>query len=336
MPSSVNKLAKGRPRIAGLLIDVSGTLHVGKTTTPGAVDAFHKLQESSIPFRLCSNTSKESTTSLVSRLDQLGFKGLSEERDSEEGTAQAQEKRREEQKPRLVWTSIGAVSKLIEEFGLKRPFLLLSDSARQEVLQGSTAQGDLQEGKTQYDSVVVGLAPSVFDYSHLNTAFRVLKRELPESAHPSNNSATPKLEIPLIATHKAKYIQTEDGLSLGPGPFVTALENASGITARVVGKPTKDFFEMVINDFTDGEMPTPDGKIVVIGDDVEADLGGGAVELGLWRVLVKTGKYRAGDESREGVIPPDEVFETFADFVEILCKDRHWPLHLTDGAPIRA
>jgi len=110
--------------------------------------------------------------------------------------------------------------------------------------------------------------------------------------------------VPLIATHKAKYIQTADGLSLGPGPFVTALENASGVTARVVGKPTKDFFQMVINDFTDDEMRSRDGsntaetgnlisrqsrkghgKIVVIGDDVEADLGGGALELDLWRVL---------------------------------------------------
>jgi hypothetical protein len=31
----------------------------------------------------------------------------------------------------------------------------------------------------------------------------------------------------LIATHKARYIQTETGLSLGPGPFITALEEAA-------------------------------------------------------------------------------------------------------------
>ena len=63
---------------------------------------------------------------------------------------------------------------------------------------------------------------------------------------------------------------------------------------------------MVIGDFTAGELPIPanteygegslkvierqghvhpptcNGRIALIGDDVEADLGGGAVELGLW------------------------------------------------------
>jgi hypothetical protein len=61
----------------------------------------------------------------------------------------------------------------------------------------------------------------------------------------------------LIATHKAKYFQTESGLSLGPGPFVVALENASDARAHVVGKPTKEFFQMVIDDFTAEELPIP-------------------------------------------------------------------------------
>jgi len=61
----------------------------------------------------------------------------------------------------------------------------------------------------------------------------------------------------------------------------------------VVGKPEAAFFQMVIDDFgdsskflVDGELgPSMRSRIAVIGDDVEADLGGGAVELGLWRVL---------------------------------------------------
>jgi ribonucleotide monophosphatase NagD (HAD superfamily) len=85
--------------------------------------------------------------------------------------------------------------------------------------------------------------------------------------------------------------------SLGPGPFVTALENASGVEANVpvVGKPTRGFFETVrvIGSFGLADEPelggggigsgscTAIGKIAVIGDDVEADLGEGAVELGL-------------------------------------------------------
>lgn len=134
-----------------------------------------------------------------------------------------------------------------------------------------------------YDSVVIGLAPSSFDYANLNVAFRILKGEMTNAASPPRNA------IPFIATHKAKYIQTESGLlSLGPGPFVTALENATGVQATVVGKPTKKFFETVINNFSEAEVSdVGKNRIAVIGDDIEADLGEGALELNLWRVLGK-------------------------------------------------
>ena len=205
------------------------------------------------------------------------------------------------------------------------PLLLLTDSARDEVTSGlgfhsaskpRTSQ-ELNQTPTSYDSVVIGLAPSSFSYSTLNTAFRILKGEPIEKCSSStlndlNSSPSVRSSPPLIATHKAKYVQTESGLSLGPGPFVVALENASGACAHVVGKPTKEFFQMVIDDFTAEEFPIPantehgesspkiaalesmprscpppmfNGRIAVIGDDVEADLGGGAVELGLWRIL---------------------------------------------------
>ena len=47
---------------------------------------------------------------------------------------------------------------------------------------------------------------------------------------------------PLIAVHKARRLQDTDGPALGPGPFVEALEYASGVKAEVVGKPEAAFF----------------------------------------------------------------------------------------------
>lgn len=154
-------------------------------------------------------------------------------------------------------------------------------------------------GDSPHDSVVVGLAPELFNYFHLNTAFRILKGEHESKTKvtpinpPERTSNVPRKSPsspPLVATHKAKYIQTEDpvGLSLGPGPFITALETAAGVQAHVIGKPTRLFFETVIdNFFASGELEQSErhGRIAVIGDDVEADLGDGAIELGLWRIL---------------------------------------------------
>ena len=154
-----------------------------------------------------------------------------------------------------------------------RPYFLLSDSAKEECTP-EWFDPTQDEG---YDSVVVGLSPPHFHYDVLTTAFRILKREAPYAS-----TGSP----PLIATHKAKYISTSSNqLSLGPGPFVSALESAAGVQAIVVGKPTRTFFELVISGLDLPEHPEVTGKIAVVGDDVEADLGGGAVELGLWRVL---------------------------------------------------
>ena len=179
-----------------------------------------------------------------------------------------------------------------------RPYFLLSDSALEEC---STEIEQCSE--MPYDAVVIGLASSMFTYEHLNTAFRILVNEHPSQQQPppppqqkqppqppTTTSSSPKPKIPLIATHKAKYLESTDGaLSLGPGPFVTALEHASGQQAEIVGKPSRRFFQTVIGNFQPEELAPPHrgaaGVVAVIGDDVEMDLGGGAVELGLWRVL---------------------------------------------------
>ncbi|TFK22869.1 haloacid dehalogenase-like hydrolase domain-containing protein 2 [Coprinopsis marcescibilis] len=294
----------GRPHIKGLLLDISGNLHIGSKPTPNAVEALNRLRASRIPFRLCSNLSKESIADLIGRLQMIGFTVGEPKSDGKE-----------------IWTSVGD------------PYVLMSKSAREEVLAESQGQSQSTPGTERssdsgYDSVVVGLSPGHFDYDHLNTAFRILVGE------EGDRRPEPHRKPPLIATHKAKYIQKEDppGLSLGPGPFVTALEFATARSAHVVGKPTKEFFEMVVRDFTQAELEegddaaTLEGKIAIVGDDIEADLGGGALDLGLWRVLVKTGKYRPGDENRPGTAPPDQVCDCFADFVDDLLRAQGLPL----------
>ena len=154
--------------------------------------------------------------------------------------------------------------------------MLASESAEGECLRGIHAASD---PALPYDSVVVAFAPQQFDYVALNTAFRVLMGE-----HHTQRGL-PRSDCPLIATHRARYVGDSDGaLSLGPGPFVAALENATGKTAEIVGKPERKFFELVLGSLG-SDVQHQEGVVAVIGDDVHNDLGGGAVELGFWRVL---------------------------------------------------
>ena len=68
-----------RPPIRTLLIDLSGTLHIGSAPTPGAVHALERLRNARIPFRFTSNTSKESTADLLYKLRGMGFDVRKEE-----------------------------------------------------------------------------------------------------------------------------------------------------------------------------------------------------------------------------------------------------------------
>ena len=70
---------------------------------------------------------------------------------------------------------------------------------------------------------------------------------------------------PLIAIHKVRYYKRGDGLALGPGPFVTALEFASDVKAEVVGKPQPSFFQQALE-----EIGCDAHSAVMIGDVSQA------------------------------------------------------------------
>lgn len=65
----------------------------------------------------------------------------------------------------------------------------------------------------------------------------------------------------LIAVHKGRYYSQREGLALGPGPFVAALEFATGKTAKILGKPEKEFFLSALED-----LDCKPDEVVMIGD----------------------------------------------------------------------
>jgi HAD superfamily hydrolase (TIGR01458 family) len=89
-----------------------------------------------------------------------------------------------------------------------------------------------------------------------------------------------------------RYFKESDGLSLDIGPFLRALEYAAGVQGTVLGKPSADFFHAAVAD-----MGLEPGEVLMVGDDAEADVQG-ALDAGLQACLVRTGKYRPGDEDR--------------------------------------
>jgi HAD superfamily hydrolase (TIGR01458 family) len=162
-----------------------------------------------------------------------------------------------------VFTPAWAASRLI---GGKSCLALVDESLRE----------DLGEARLTDDSpevVLVGDLGEGFTYARLDAAFRCLM----EGAE-------------LVALQKNRYWQNRGGLSLDAGPFVAALEYASGKEAVVVGKPEQSFFRIALDD-----MDLEANEVAMVGDDAEADVAG-AKRAGLSGIQVRTGKWRPGGD----------------------------------------
>jgi len=162
-----------------------------------------------------------------------------------------------------VFTPAWAASRLIAG----RSCLALVDESLHE---------DLGEARLSDDSpevVLVGDLGEGFTYARLDAAFRCLM----EGAE-------------LVALQKNRYWNSGGILSLDAGPFVAALEYASGKRALVVGKPEESFFRIALED-----VGFEAHEVAMVGDDAETDVVG-AKRAGLSGIQVRTGKWRPGGD----------------------------------------
>lgn len=159
------------------------------------------------------------------------------------------------------------------------------------------ASGDLSEDLTGIEIVdegpaevvVLGGAGMNFTHAQLNRAFRLL---LDGAA--------------FVAMHRNLYWRTAEGMELDTGAYVRALEEAAGVEAVVVGKPSPDFFAAGV-----AALGLDPGSVAMVGDDIVNDVLG-AQAAGLQGVLVRTGKFRPDALERAGG-RPDHIVDSIAD-----------------------
>lgn len=166
------------------------------------------------------------------------------------------------------------------------------------VLSDGDAIGDLVDVELvdveEADVIVVGGACEDFTYPVLNRIFGRLM-----------GGAT------LIAMHRNLYWRTTEGLQLDAGAYIAGLEEATGRTAVICGKPTAPYFDAALE-----MLGVSRDRAVMVGDDIVNDVRGAQV-LGIRGVLVKTGKFLPEDfgKVRE---PPDHVLDSIADLSRLL------------------
>lgn len=165
--------------------------------------------------------------------------------------------------------------------------LLLADDIKKDFAQ-------FRQSDTDVDYIVVGDIGTAWTYQLLNEVFNQLMQG-----------------AKLIAIHKNRFWQTEQGLQLDIGAFIHGLEYASGTQAMIIGKPSADFFQIALDD-----MGLQAGEVAIIGDDIDVDVAGGQ-NVGLKGILVRSGKYRQAYADASAV-EPDLVVDSVAALPAIL------------------
>jgi HAD superfamily hydrolase (TIGR01458 family) len=266
--------ATAADRPTAWLLDLDGTLYAAGAAIPGAVEMLGRLRQAGTPFRLVTNTTSRSRAMLVERLGEYGFTVRPEE----------------------IFTATLAGVELLRAAGHGRvaPFLpapALKDIVGLELVGGTSGLS----GAGPVDAVVLGDLGERWSYQLLQEAF---ERIMAGAA--------------LVALSRDRYWLQGERLALDAGPFVAALEYATGTSATVAGKPSSAFFAAAVRSLGAGEA----GRIAMVGDDLWSDVDG-AQRAGLQGWLVRTGKFRE-EVLRQSSITPDRIVSSVADLAMYL------------------
>ncbi|NUM36018.1 MAG: TIGR01458 family HAD-type hydrolase [Candidatus Brocadiae bacterium] len=172
-----------------------------------------------------------------------------------------------------IFSSPRATLAYLKKLGKPRCLLVLAEDVKKDFEEFPTSD-------VAPDFIVIGDIGEAWNYALLNKIFRMVMSG-----------------AQIIALHKDKYWQVEDGLKMDIGAFVTGLEYSTGKQAIIMGKPSLSYFNMAIQD-----IGLKSEEIAMVGDDIEIDIGG-AKRAGLKTILVKTGKYRESLVASSGILP---------------------------------
>jgi HAD superfamily hydrolase (TIGR01458 family) len=276
--------------VRGLLLDLDGVLVLRGAPVPGAVQAVAELDRRGFPYLVVTNTSLVSRASLARWGAAAGF------------TTPAD---------RFVSALSASAGLVRREYGDRPVYVIASDDARAEFAGLNILEGPEVEAAPpgSVAAVILGDSPDQLTRENLDRAFRLV---LGGAA--------------LVGMHRNPWWLTPAGPTLDAGAFLVGLEWATKRRARIVGKPSPAFFRVAIDRLAAeaaarGEPRLRRSELVMVGDDIGADVGGGR-RAGLRTVFVRTGKH--GDAELAGAaglrrpVQPHAVAPSIAEVVAAL------------------
>jgi phospholysine phosphohistidine inorganic pyrophosphate phosphatase len=266
------------------LLDLDGTLYSGGAPVPGAVAAIAALHDDRVPFRFLTNTTSRSRAGVVRQLQAFGFAIA----------------------PSHIQTPIVVATALAQAEGITTLVPYVAEEAFEDLagfdILGGTA-GRREGGSSlpalppsRPPAVLIGDLGAQWSFALIQEAFEYLTAG-----------------ARFLALSRDRYFRSSEGLRLDAGPFVAALEYATGREATVVGKPSPAYYAEALAALGAAADPA---RVAMVGDDLWSDVAG-AQRAGCQGWLVRTGKFRE-EALRASGVTPDRIMDSIADLPRLL------------------
>lgn len=248
------------------LIDLDGVIYVGDNSTYRAPQTIKRLFKAGKEIVFITNDPRRSSLQYSRKLASINIVT----------------------KPNNIVTSATALSMHIQNkynIHSKSAFVIGSDNLKKEV-KNIGLKLVSKNSKMNSDFVVVGGNNKV-DYDDLKKATLCIR-----------NGAK------FFATNNDPYYPTAEGLVPATGALVAAIETASSVKAKIVGKPKRIMFGIAKG------LLNNKSRIAVIGDRLDTDIAGGK-KAGLSTILSLTGSTSM-NEIKSSKIKPDYMIENLS------------------------
>lgn len=286
MTKSSMALRSALSGVRALVLDADGVLVGRGAAIPGAAEALASLDARGIPWRVATNYSSRHRETLAARFAADGVTIPVE---------------------RMV-TALSATVEDVRRRYNGRPVFVLTHPDGMREFDGLPllAPQDVDAPGATAAAVIFGDAAHDLSYENLDRAFRLVRGG-----------------AELVAMHRSGWWYTERGATIDTGAFVAAIEYASGVRARLTGKPGPILFRTAFRALAAdiaaaGGPPLRRDQVAMVGDHGPQDIVG-AHRAGLRGILVLTGKTTAAEAAElRGRTAPEAVAEALTDVVAAL------------------
>ncbi|MTA66208.1 MAG: HAD-IIA family hydrolase [Actinobacteria bacterium] len=223
------------------LVDLDGVVYVGTDAVPGSVDAIAQSHRLGLRTAFVTNNAGRPASQVADHLRSLGIDVQNED---------------------VVTSAMAAADLLAHRLPAGSAIGIVGGAGVSASVEAAGLRA-VAPSSPEVVAILMGFGPDIS------------WRDLAEASYAVAAGAL------FVATNTDRTFPTPEGIAPGSGAFVAAVQEASGVTPLVAGKPEPTLYRNAINRFQSKNA-------LVIGDRLDTDIAG-AVNAGLTSLLVLSG-----------------------------------------------